>query len=946
MASVCVIALQFVGCVRRIFAHRVTEYDHEVEAMVAALATQLKLRRVPQVIVSDVRFGPAVMGVFRHLIVLPKCLVDAADDSLVDEELQKSARADARGLQLLRPILAHELLHIRRGDLWTGALQAMVQCMWWFHPVVWMVNRVLSRETERCCDEQVVAELGCSPLEYAQSVFSVIECKHQLKSVPVFPGMKPVEITTQRMERIMSLKQGSRTRMSWWSVVAVLLFAVMVLPGAVTGQDEVREESSPTFLEEDSAAAEIADTGGAIAPISRVADADSEVTADTVVAIVNGRAILADELVGAMRKTLEANSQIPQEERQLILRKQIRSRLNQFVDQEVILQAYANAVSKDKQQVIDLSLEAQFQQLISKIKQNRRVETDEQLNGQLAEEGLSIGLLRESFVRLQKVQGYLSTLIDPATPVAERRERQAEVFNELRAKAEVVTLFDDDETDSSDLSQSAVSQGEGAGRSNGVQSETDLTSTLESTLHYVADSRQLMSGDGIESDAGITGEFTFDGVLNGIIVEGAVKAPGAFPLPKRSTEFRLLDAIALAGGAKDSADDRVVIRRPRAGGSMDVILASLKDTKTNAAHNPVLRPGDVVMVEEGHGRIAAVDIAQRMQEKLDQKVSLTFDDTPLTEAVRTIATTYGVNMILDKRSIDIDGKSKKRHVTLEVRDVSLRTALGLLYEPQDLEFEVQREVIRIFKAAPESPRFEVRVHRVAELVVPNAEAVPDAGDTEPRQPEFAELVELIKTTVEPDTWNDHGGRIAPNEKLLSLVIRQTRDVHDQIVDLLRQLRESQDVQIATEFRIIQFNTPNQMQWLDDNVTFQKRAGSHPWALLPVKIDGVEHLALEGQGKALSSPKITTFVGQEANLDVGGVGDFDLKLMSAAVPLKGDKLLKLSYAASAQSVDRGQLQQVTQIVGNGQTLLLDVTDSTSSQWSLGFPDPRLSKAQQA
>ncbi|MFN8708500.1 MAG: M56 family metallopeptidase, partial [Planctomyces sp.] len=144
--------------------------------------------------------------------------------------------------EFLTPILAHELLHLRRGDLLTGVLQALAQCFWWFHPAVWYTNRWLSREAERCCDEQVIAELGCSPAEYARSLLSVIECRHQLHPVPVFPGMKPVEITSQRMERIMSLKNGLKKRTPVWCWLAIAVLALVVLPGAADRSKTVAQE--------------------------------------------------------------------------------------------------------------------------------------------------------------------------------------------------------------------------------------------------------------------------------------------------------------------------------------------------------------------------------------------------------------------------------------------------------------------------------------------------------------------------------------------------------------------------------------------------------------------------------------------------------------------------------------------------------------------------------
>jgi general secretion pathway protein D len=72
------------------------------------------------------------------------------------------------------------------------------------------------------------------------------------------------------------------------------------------------------------------------------------------------------------------------------------------------------------------------------------------------------------------------------------------------------------------------------------------------------------------------------------------------------------------------------------------------------------------------------------------------------------------------------------------------------------------------------------------------------------EPDFDSLIELITTTIEPDTWDEVGGpgSIAPFETTLSLVVSQTQDIHDQIVDLLEQLRRLQDLQVTIEVRFI------------------------------------------------------------------------------------------------------------------------------------------------
>jgi len=73
--------------------------------------------------------------------------------------------------------------------------------------------------------------------------------------------------------------------------------------------------------------------------------------------------------------------------------------------------------------------------------------------------------------------------------------------------------------------------------------------------------------------------------------------------------------------------------------------------------------------------------------------------------------------------------------------------------------------------------------------------------------DFDSLIDLITSTIAPTTWDDVGGpgSIQPFATNLSLVVSQTQDVHEQIVDLLEQLRRLQDLQVTIEVRFITLN---------------------------------------------------------------------------------------------------------------------------------------------
>ncbi len=74
--------------------------------------------------------------------------------------------------------------------------------------------------------------------------------------------------------------------------------------------------------------------------------------------------------------------------------------------------------------------------------------------------------------------------------------------------------------------------------------------------------------------------------------------------------------------------------------------------------------------------------------------------------------------------------------------------------------------------------------------------------------DFDSLIDLIVSTVSTDTWAENGGgqaEIRPFPTNLSLVVSQTQAVHEQIADLLQQLRRLQDLQVTIEVRFIRLN---------------------------------------------------------------------------------------------------------------------------------------------
>ena len=208
---------------------RQMQFKDQLQACTLQMAAELGIRRHVHLHLTISPIGPAVVGLFHPVIILPLRIVED------------------RSLEFLKPLIAHEFVHIRRGDLFWALLQTLATSLLWFHPLVWLASRRLTLESERSCDEQTIAWLGCSPAAYARSLIDVLERKHQLRVVPGLPGVRPVDVTRNRLERIMRLGHGCRKQTPIWAWAVFAMALAMVLPGAAfLGAQEVADFSRPT----------------------------------------------------------------------------------------------------------------------------------------------------------------------------------------------------------------------------------------------------------------------------------------------------------------------------------------------------------------------------------------------------------------------------------------------------------------------------------------------------------------------------------------------------------------------------------------------------------------------------------------------------------------------------------------------------------------------------
>jgi len=192
-------------------------------------ALELKLRRLPDIVVADISSSPLLFGVWRPRIVLPEGLIDRL------QEVE------------LRAVLAHELVHWKRFDTWIGWLQVVAQSMFWFHPFVWWANRQLRHERECACDEAVLQLGRISSEQYCESVFRVLTASKGRSLVAgslvgVFERGSQLQ---NRLEDVMHYESHKRS-MGWMSGLLLVAFAVVFLPMSPGAADNVAVEPPKT----------------------------------------------------------------------------------------------------------------------------------------------------------------------------------------------------------------------------------------------------------------------------------------------------------------------------------------------------------------------------------------------------------------------------------------------------------------------------------------------------------------------------------------------------------------------------------------------------------------------------------------------------------------------------------------------------------------------------
>lgn len=159
---------------------------------------------------KDIGDGPSLVGIFRPKILLPRNIIE--DNSIKEIE----------------PILLHELIHIKRYDMFVNLIQIIIQVLFFFHPLVWYANKRIRELCEEVCDDITISVFNNNRKKYSEGILQVLErIVHEKKSRFAYVSFSERKHSlAERIIRITNQNYKFYKPLSIYSIIGIAVISI------------------------------------------------------------------------------------------------------------------------------------------------------------------------------------------------------------------------------------------------------------------------------------------------------------------------------------------------------------------------------------------------------------------------------------------------------------------------------------------------------------------------------------------------------------------------------------------------------------------------------------------------------------------------------------------------------------------------------------------------
>ena len=192
--------------------------------------------------------------------------------------------------------------------------------------------------------------------------------------------------------------------------------------------------------------------------------------------------------------------------------------------------------------------------------------------------------------------------------------------------------------------------------------------------------------------------------------------------------------------------------------------------------------------------------AQQIIEKnLSKKGSFQFTETPLNNFVSQLREKYVMNVVIDYHALKEKNIGADSPVSINLKNVSVRSALELAIRPLGLNWTIYCETLVISTPSAIQSMQSISVYDITDLVTV-------AGEQGKTSEEPEKFIDLITSTASPESWENTGGhgtiQLVSTGAAKLLVVSQDYRVQRQVAGLLSDLHDAAKQRAPTARRVI------------------------------------------------------------------------------------------------------------------------------------------------
>lgn len=159
--------------------------------------------------------SPMLLGWFKPVILFPIGIINQLEPKEIEA------------------ILAHELAHLVRKDIWINVIQTIIEAVLYFHPAIWWISTNIKVERENCCDELAISYTG-DHIKYAKTLVKMQEMSFSSPALSMNFSQKN-SFFTNRIKRILKMTQTRNFLKEKIITSVILVLMVMFFTKELSG---------------------------------------------------------------------------------------------------------------------------------------------------------------------------------------------------------------------------------------------------------------------------------------------------------------------------------------------------------------------------------------------------------------------------------------------------------------------------------------------------------------------------------------------------------------------------------------------------------------------------------------------------------------------------------------------------------------------------------------